>query len=371
MAREEKRFELKPVEELGDLDDPVVRLESGASLPGGRDGRGDSQSADAMIPSRRLVLPTRSEFEARSHQPGIEALIEAPLPEVHPLEGGWGTAPAEEKHLPWGWFALIGVILVGGVGWSLSRVKQADTQALEIRETTRSVLSTEAEEQREAADLIDRLEAAKAAFFAASSIEELASAVRHPERVRPLLEHYYAQHPLTPQQIVRTRNLTPQTIGKRGNFWTSSVELDDRSTRALVLEVLDSGEAKVDWETFVCYQPMDWTAFAQERPAGKSYDFRVNVEADNLFSHEFADPQQWSCFRLTASDSIETLFGYVRHGNPIERELAEMLQRNKGRKVSMILRITIPEGLQSHRGVVIEKLLSPRWLYLDPPDSGS
>jgi hypothetical protein len=41
------------------------------------------------------------------------------------------------------------------------------------------------------------------------------------------------------------------------------------------------------------------------------------------------------------------------------------------RKTNLILRLMVPEGLQSRRGVVIEKVMSPRWIYLEPPDPGS
>lgn len=371
MAREEKRIELKPVAESpDDSDSPVLRLESDDTLQRGKSGRPDVQPDDLVV-TRRLVLPSRGDIDTRTHQPGIDALMEGPANTLAPLEGGWGTGSTQGKRLPWGWFVVMAVIPVGAVVWSLTHVNQSDVQAHEIRETTKSVLTSEADEEKEASALIDQLEAAKLAFYKASSVDELARTVRQPERVRPLMEDYYSKHPLTPHTISRTRTLTPQTIANRANFWTTSVELEDKTNRSVVLEILDSGEAKVDWETSICYQPLDWTAYALERPAGKSYDFRVYVEQDNLFSHEFADSSQWNSFRLTALDSIETLFGYARTTSPVSRDILEQLKYNKGGRTPMILRVTIPEGLQSRRGVVIEKLMNPRWLYLDPPDSGS
>ena len=55
----------------------------------------------------------------------------------------------------------------------------------------------------------------------------------------------------------------------------------------------------------------------------------------------------------------------------IARQIMDQIRRNPGRRCSLILRIGIPEGLQSRSGVVIEKLVSPRWLYIEEPDSGS
>jgi hypothetical protein len=114
---------------------------------------------------------------------------------------------------------------------------------------------------------------------------------------------------------------------------------------------------------------MPWDEFALKRPAGTSLDFRVYVERDMFFSHEFADSRRWLCFRLTALDSEETLFGYAAADSGEARKMLDLLEENGGRKSSMILRLAIPEGLQSRRGVVIEKVINSRWIYLDPPES--
>ena len=74
---------------------------------------------------------------------------------------------------------------------------------------------------------------------------------------------------------------------------------------------------------------------------------------------------------LTALDSDETLFGYAKKTEQASRDILEILNLNHGKRASLILRLSIPEGLQSRRGVVIEKMLSPRWLHVDPPDPSS
>jgi hypothetical protein len=165
------------------------------------------------------------------------------------------------------------------------------------------------------------------------------------------------------------RVLQPLTLDNRTNFWIASVVLANGQMHNLVIEIDGDGKPLIDWETLVCDQPRPWDEFALERPAGTSLDFRVYVERDMFFSHEFADSDRWLCFRLTALESEETLFGYVAVDSVEAQTLVGLLEANAGRKTSMILRLGIPEGLQSRRGVMIEKVISPRWLYLDPPDS--
>lgn len=368
MAREEKRIELRTVDEDAvELKTPVIRLENDATGSREKSVRLGAALEVGKV-SHRLEIPNREDFEIRTHQPGIEAIVEVatPVPEV--LEEAWGKPATDTKRIAWGWFALVGSILAGAVIWSLTRVKTADARAAEIRTTTESVIGSDAQANQEAGNLIDRIDATTKCFFEASTITDLARYVRQPERVRPLMERYYATVPLIANPHLKTKLLQPITIANRADLWVTTVELADHKSHNLVIEILPNGEARIDWETFVCYQPMKWDTFAIQRPTGTSYDFRLYIEPDNFFSHEFTDSQRWFCFRLTALDSDETLFGYAPIGGEACAQITALINQNHGQKASVILRVNVPAGLQSRTGVVIEKLLSPRWLYLDPPE---
>lgn len=370
MAREEKKIELKPVEEVVKPPaEAVIRLESDDSSQRARPIRlAPTPEAD---PSHRLDVPTRQDYETRTHQPGIEALIEGGPVGPEELEQDWGKESAKHRSIPWGWFVLIGMVLAGAAVWSLAGVKKADVKAAQIRGDAESVLVKDEREEKEAAALIERLDAVTREFFSATTVEALVPLVRQPERVRPLMEQYYSEHPLVPVTTVRTTILQPLTLDNRANFWMKSVQLAEGRSSNMIVEILESGEPRIDWETLVCYQPMEWDTYVATRPAGKSLDFRVYVEPDNFFSHEFADQEKWNSFRLTTLNGDETLFGYVPAGSKIAEEIVELLRRNQGARTSMVLRLNIPEGLTSRRGVVIEKLMSPRWMYVNPPETNS
>lgn len=369
MARDDKRFELRPVDDHEEPEEaPVIRLESDTTSQRAKPVR-LSVSPELANASQRLELPGREESVSRTHQPGIEALIETEAANPDFLEQDWGKHSTHQRAIPWGWFALIGLILAGGVIWSLSGVKDAEIKADQIRIATETVLGDEAKEELEASKLVDGIETTIRSFFQATSVESLARLVRDPERVRPLMDHHYQGKLVPTTRVVRIKPLQPLTLDNRANFWMTTVELADLPNRNLVIEILDTGEPRIDWETLVCYQPMKWDSFAADRPAGSSLDFRVHLEQDSFFSHEFADSTRWHCFRLTAPDSEETLFGYAKANGETARALLNLLNQNQGRKTSAILRVSIPEGIQSRRGVVIEKLLSPRWLYINPPEA--
>jgi hypothetical protein len=371
MARDEKRIELRPVDDSPPvLEATVHRLESDSSRLRVQPVRVENKREAPQV-SQRLNLPDKDVVETRTYQPGIEVLIETDTANPDQYEEDWGKASAEQKHIPWGWFALIAILLAVALTWSLSQVRDATTQVEQLKVETATVLKNDAEEELEAAQLVDRIDSAVRGFFRAKSIDGMVSFVRQPERVRPLMEIHYSKTPLVSHTVLNMRRLNPLTLDQRGEFWVASVELDNHETKNLVMEVPEGGAAKIDWETLVCYQPMEWDTFATERPSDTSLEFRVHVQEDHFYSHEFADSSKWACFRLTTLGSKETVFGYAKANGDIARALHDLLARNRGAAFSVIVRLSIPAGLQSRSGVVIEKLMNPRWIYLDLPDTGS
>lgn len=373
MARDDKPVRLRPVDEDAEESTPVIRLgnrELRGPLPEIPMLRLDPKPHEPEI-SRRLDLPDKEQIELRSFQPGIDVLIDSEAVDPDQLEAGWGEAAERKYPIPWGWFVLIALIIAGAVAWSIFRVEEADKEVAQVRKESRHVLADEQTEDREAAQLVSKVESSIKVFFEAKSPEQLIPLCRQSDRVGPMIRSYYSAKPVHAGSVREIRSLQPLTLDDHGNFWAAVVSLDSGGNKNLLLEIMDSGEVLVDWETLVCHQPMDWDQFAVQRPAGTSMDFRVYVEQDNFHSHEFSNANQWTCFRLTTLEGDETLFGYVAAGDPMEKQLLSALQRNHGRKLAVILRLIVPEGIKSRRGVVIEKISCERWIYVDPPDSGS
>jgi hypothetical protein len=368
MAREVKRLEVKAVDEELEKARTIVRLENEGTLQTGKPVRLIVEGNEGLV-NHRLDLPALEISELRTHQPGVDALIEGEGGSLDLLEQNWGDASAAHKSLPWGWFVLIAMVLIGGVIWSLTRVKESGVGAEKIKIATEVAVSTDERDEKEAAELIQRIEETVRKFFNQSSVDGLTRLVRHPDRVGPLMQAYYGGQPLTHGRLVDIRMLQPVTLDNRADFWMASVLLETGKKPSLLLEIQESGEARIDWETLVCHQPMPWDTFAKTRPAGVSLDFRVYVEADNFYSHEFADSNRWASYRLTALDSDMPLFGYAPAGGDVAATIQELLQNNAAGRASLILRLSIPEGLQSRSGVVIEKVINPRWVYIASPAS--
>jgi hypothetical protein len=370
MARDEKRVELRTVDDEVVREPEVVRLYNHETVPRQRQEEpvrlGPREPQESPC---RLAIADRSELELRTHQPGIEVLIEPAVYNPDLAEEAWGGNSKRRFPIPLGWLMLIGAAGVFAIVWSLTKLKTSEVQAHTIRAETENVLAREETEENEARKLIERIENTLRVYFDSSHVDMLARHVRHPERVTPLMREHYAKHPLAHNPMKFIRVLQPLTLEGRGNFWMASVALADGRRVNVVIEIDVLGEPRVDWETQTCHQPMPWDEFSKLRPPGRSMDFRVYAERDNFHSHEFEDTEKWLCYRLTALDADETLFGYVAAGSEAARMLEEATSIKPMGRASLILRLAIPHGLQSRRGVVIEKVVCARWLYIESPDT--
>lgn len=365
MAREDKRVELRPVDDTTpETEETIIRL-----------GKGDEHTTKVVrvpVPiqpetSHRLDLPDRESHEGPSQEPGMEALLDVYDANRDLLEHGWAAKAEEHKHIPWGWFVLIGVVIVGTLGWSLTHMRKGQAKVQEVQATTENLIKEEAKEEEAANRLLEDMDKVSAQFLEATSIDELLKVSRFPDRVRPLMEKYYSDKGVTPSEVERPRMLRPLTLDRYANFWMKSLEIKGGEMKNLILEVDDEGVPKVDWETFVCYQPMGWEEYAETRPQGSSMVFRVYTEKDDFFSHEFADEETWNCYRLTTRESQEPLYGYAKKGSEIAAEIDFYVSRNGGKPAALILKLSLAEGLKSRRGMEIEKVMAPRWIYVTAP----
>lgn len=317
-----------------------------------------------------LNLPDYNKEPLRTHQPGIEAIIEPEPYTPERTEETWGERLLRNS-IPWGWFVVIGIAFFGPIIWSLSQVKESTEKTLHIHVAAKEILETEENEILEGNQLLDRINKTLSDYFKASSVEERAKSVRLPDRVIPLMREYYKDKPIIPVTVESIKLLQPLTLRNGANFWMTGVFLSNGEKQVVTTETLTSGEVLVDWESLVCLQPMNWDDYAQQRPKGTTMDFRVYVEPTVFYSHEFAENKNWVSFLLTAPDSEEFLFGYAstENNSPTAGQIIQMMRMNRGRKTSLILRLKLPEGIQSPRGVIIDKIISPRWLRVDTPDS--
>ena len=368
MAKEKdkQKIELRPVDEESVAKLRYIRLSKDAveeveELPPVRvgDGTGSDLSAQSV---------SKDELKIRTNEPGIGSLIEKEAPLA---EETWDSEVIEVRHFPWGWVALVACVFSGAILWSLSHLNESREKSVLLTQETNAILNKEKQEEIDAETQVSAIENTARDFFDARSVEEMLRYVRHPDRVRPLMESYYATGAPKPIRIEQFLSLSPLTIDNLGSYWMVSCQLEGDVQTQMMLESISVKEAKVDWETFVCYQPMAWDEFANERPGGYTGDFRVYVEKDVFHSHEFADSNAFDSYRLTALNGEEVLFGYVPRGRGLGFQMEQLTAGREGTPLPLILRLHIPKELKSPRGVVVQEIVSPRWFFLDDSKGGA
>jgi hypothetical protein len=319
----------------------------------------------------RLEAKDRGDLKFRTHEPKFEEWVEQ---ESVAFEDAWNTEKVKQDspHAThrYRFFRIsTGLILLSAIGWLVWDIfQQKDSK---LSKLVAPKISQEGEDQsgREAMRTISTIEEVVRQFYRSSSVEEMLKHVRHAERVRLLMEEYYSKNPMkASSEVALTVDMNPLTIEKRAGFWVVLITLDSGLDGKLVVEVNTPRDAKVDWETFVCWQPMEWDRFVKDRPEGYRGDFRVFVERDQFYNYEFADSEKYQAYRITALNSQEVMFGYAPRNGEIYQVIDQLLTRNNNQKVPMLLRLHLKEGLKSKSGVVIDGIVAKQWLLVESPE---
>lgn len=338
----------------------VVRL-------GGREeilrlGEKGAQPVEAKPVPQRLEIATTAGGEARdaSVEEILGADVELESPEA-PLEQSWGGESKLWLGMPWGWFAIVGLICVGFSVWSLRHIFQNRHAAEKVTQRATEIVEEDRRKQEEALDLYQRLEKRVGKYLACESTEELLKHVREPERIAPLMRDYYAGRAPEPVTFISLAEFTPLTIKQR-SFWALRAETSS-GRRALLVEQTENDDGLVDWETDVCYQPMPWEKYIAERPTGR-FVFRVTVRPDNFYVYEFADQSVYRNLQLGARGSHETLHGYVLRGSDVAREIQQVLGKRR-RSIPMMVELEFVEDAVGKRSVLINEVVSTNWCLVE------
>lgn len=282
-------------------------------------------------------------------------------------------------EVPIGWFVLLVAGLLGVLIWVFFQTKSKDietadlgtkpneSESVDLARSPDSVSSPVNEiEDARAEEHFVRMEEVVANFLSAKTFEEKAKFVRHPKRVLPLMKRYYETHEFTPLTFKDTHEYHIVSLSNRP-FIALMVEVEEGSKVPVLLEDLPGGML-VDWESFVCYQPVAPEEYIEGRPT-ETYSLRVYAERDEFFTYEFSDEDKYECYRLTFRNSDVIMYGFVEKGGVTAREIASMVSPGRrGVKIPVILKVRFIEDGKARRSVLIEDLESKLWAFPTNPD---
>ncbi len=248
-------------------------------------------------------------------------------------------------------------------------VFKAQLEREEVAEEKKELVLDKIEDEKEVKRTLEAMTSAAKGYLGAGTAGEKLAYVRHPERVKPLMERHYRRHGLEAEEFLRFERMTP--LGLRSQpFVYGKCELADGGSHKLLLEQMEDGTFKVDWESDVCYLPVGWTDFIRERPV-EPVEMRVYVQRDNFFAYEFRDESRFDCYSLTTRDYEGSLFGYVEKGSKVAKEIRRNLSKateDGGTRLPCMLKLRFLEGGNAKNAVVIESLVMPRWTFAESPE---
>lgn len=351
--QEPKKPELHVLPEVG----KPARLEAGEAAP-----RGSSAPVEVLQPAAR----SRS-GGARSFEPDVADILEHEK-ECVDSEVMWGSGV--KKAPPLGWLVLAGSAVFGLALWAMFSVFTAQPDLREVEQGKKEMSVDLIKESKEVRQTLTSMQACVRGYLIAASVEEKLRYVRHADRVRPMMERYYRTHAMKPEgfrNFERIRSMGLESL----SFVYGQVELNNGDKHKLLLEQLEDGSFKVDWESDVCYLPVAWDDYLENGPT-EPVVMRVYIKRDHFYAYEFKDEDRLDSYQLTTRDSDDHLFGFVEKdsevGLDIRRFLKKFEEQGGGEGEPLMLRLRFPENSHSRKCVWIDALVAPRWTYAKSPD---
>jgi hypothetical protein len=228
---------------------------------------------------------------------------------------------------------------------------------------------------------IQSVELAKAAmdrFFSATTVEERAREVRHPDITLPRMKAWHARHALTPHNVDYTVGEWREQdnfAGKGVDFIFTTVKLDSLKSYEIFLEVpKDGGTPKIDWEHFTGWSETTWLDFLKSTSLEPG-DFRVTITPTDYYNGPFNDRSRYLAFTVKDRDNTGSCTAYCEAGTNLgnlrlksireARKLntVESVDEVTGEGVArVILRLRyLPEG-QKFNQATVDALVWDDWL---------
>lgn len=218
-------------------------------------------------------------------------------------------------------------------------------------------------------DAFERRQEAVQKYLTATTVEQKAAYVRSRERVEPLMRNHYSKFPLEAAAEVNVSGEAPVVVEDQ-TMWQVYVEVDAKK-EGLLVEMMDDGSVKVDWELEVVYQPTDLDQFRNQRSTQPSV-FRVLIQGAQLegfHGYSFSNYNKFRCYKVTIPKRDEYLWAYTEIGSDLDKQWFNFITSGTGEGFdraepkAVMLELYYPENSQSARCVHLGMLLKSGWMH--------
>lgn len=315
----------------------------------------------------------KAQFQRSQEQTAISQDLAAQTADVSPEPMKETAAPIQEPAAPlkippiFFYLAAGFFILLLGLGIFMALGGRDREGLFQVQEEARENIRSNQEEEADAKKMVAVLSKALKGYNSASTIEEKLRYARQPERVEPLMRAHYSKREFKPLSGTALVSQFPLPVEDR-SFVILTGKFDDSDNKLFLAEVSNDLSVRIDWESDVCYQPVEIEKYLRDKPTD-SVMLRVYAQPDNFYVYEFGDGEKFQSLKLTFRDTTEHLFGYVEKESSTGKKVLEYLYKCRLAGVAkpepMILKVRFLEDSKSERGVYIEEMVSTRWANID------
>jgi hypothetical protein len=296
----------------------------------------------------------------------VPDIAKAPEDEGLYLKADDGKGKSRWKVPTLGWFVLAGLVS-GGIFASMKlALRESPVPVEQPVAIPEDLIDPRQEgEIKKVRSILEEMDNSAREYLRAANIKQKLAHVRHPRRVKALMEQYYQDHPMEVLQFHQFERYQAVDIDG-SSFVVGTVVMVDGTRRQLLLEQMQNGSFRVDWESDVRYSAMPWDDFVSKRPT-ESVVMRVHAKPDNFHISDF-DEARYDCFQLMSHGSYDYVFGYTLKGSEASIALRSLFMQTrplvgeKAEPVTLLLRF--PETGRDHKCVHIERLMAPRWIFI-------
>jgi hypothetical protein len=198
-------------------------------------------------------------------------------------------------------------------------------------------------------------------FFEAANLDQKLAFARDPQRVRSLMENHYRTHPQNPLEWKSLGWVLPvEEPGFRLGY--AQAVFANAEPVSLIIEEMEDGSFRVDWESSVRYGELDWEEFIKTQPASPKL-FRVTASKPQHTPPGVA-PQDNEVLEIKHPDDDDVLYAYFDRKDPKFRSLLHQLQTGNWKDVPLTLRLCYPGPAGSGKSVRIADVEGKGWLIL-------
>jgi hypothetical protein len=200
-------------------------------------------------------------------------------------------------------------------------------------------------------------------FLQANSLTELLASVADRSQVEPFIRAYASAHPITKQDYKAL--VQGSASNDREGTWSVMATMKDGSVKEVHV-VLDQGEPRVAWPSYVAWSAMEWAQFMEQMPSTPML-FRVLADQEERYDNNFADAKSLRCVRLQNPMNPESppIFAYVDRGSVTGSEIDFLLRQSSELPMKLTLRLKFPMEATSKDQVWIDNVITAGWLVRD------